>query len=144
MFAGLPGIGAGTLYYILMALWMPVREIPRVIEGTSTKENWQLIVRQWFYSAGIIVSVMFGERVLMWALGESQVKPLSPATWVHAELGAHASGSILAAPIMASVFLLAGVLIFVEVLRVIAKKPARVRSSQPAIDSSTAAALARD
>jgi len=144
MFAGLPGIGAGTLFYILIALWMPFREIPRVLNGTSTIENWKLILRQLFYSVGIIVSVMFGERVLMWLLGDSQVKPLSPATWVHAELGTHASGSILAAPIMASVVLLAGVLISVEVLRIVASRPARIRSSQPAIDSSTATALARD
>ncbi len=145
MFAGLPGIGVGTLFYILMAFWMPVREIPRVIQGTSSKETWLLIVRQLFYAVGIIVTVMFGEKVLLWILGDSQVKPFSPATWVHAELGTHAAGSILAAPIMASVLLLAGMLTAVELLRVIAKRPARIETRpQPAIDSSTAAALARD
>ena len=30
MFAGLPGIGVGTLFYVLAALWMP---IPRVASG---------------------------------------------------------------------------------------------------------------
>src|SRR5690242_4513114 len=114
MFAGLPGVGVGTLFYILIAFWMPVREIPRVINGTSTIENWKLIFRQLFYAVGIIVTVMFGERVLMWVFGESQVKPFSPATWVHGELGAHAGGSILAVPIVASLLLLAGVLISVE------------------------------
>lgn len=123
MFAGLPGIGVGTLFYVLMALWMPIREIPRVIQGTSTIAAWKLILRQLFYAVGIIVTVMIGEKTLLWALGDHQVKPLSPATWIHSELGAHASGSILAVPIMASLLLLGGVLIFVELLRVIAKKP---------------------
>ena len=63
MFAGLPGIGVGTLFYILMAFWMPFRELPRVIQGTSTFENWKTILRQMFYSVGIIISVMFAEQI---------------------------------------------------------------------------------
>ena len=145
MFAGLPGIGVGTLFYILMAFWMPVREIPRVIQGTSSKDNWLMIIRQMFYATGIIVTVMFGEKVLLWILGDSQIKPFSPATWVHGELGAHAGGSILAVPIMASVLLLCAMLFAVELLRIVAKQPARIENRpQPAIDSSTATALARD
>ena len=145
MFAGLPGVGVGTLFYILVAFWMPVREIPRVIQGKSSLETWQLILRQMFYAVGIIVTVWFGEKVLLWVLGDSQIKPFSPATWLHGELGTHASGSIFAAPIMASVLLLCGMLITVELLRVIVPKPARrIDNPQPAIDSSTATALARD
>jgi hypothetical protein len=119
MFAGLPGIGVGTLFYVLMAFWMPVRELPRVFQGTSSVTTWKIILRQMFYAVSIIVTVMFAERVLMAVLGVSSVKPFSPATWLHSELGTHASGSILAAPIMASVLLLATVLIVVELLRVV-------------------------
>jgi len=142
MFAGLPGIGVGTLFYILIALWMPFREIPRVIQGTSSIANWKLILRQLFYSAGIIVTVMFGEKVLLWMFGDEQIKPLSPATWVNSTMTTHASGSIFAAPIMASALLLAGVLLSVELLRAVAKKPAPPEVRHPAIDSSTV--LARD
>jgi hypothetical protein len=123
MFAGLPGIGVGTLFYILMAFWMPVRELPRVIQGTSSVATWKMILRQLFYAAGIIVTVMFAEQVMLWVLGDTQIKPLSPATWVHGELGARASGSILAAPVMASVLLLAAVLVTVEILRLVAQRP---------------------
>lgn len=146
MFAGLPGIGVGTLFYILMAFWMPLRELPRVFQGTSSIETWRLIVRQVFYAVGIIVTVMFAEKVMLWVLGDKQIKPFSPATWVHSELGAHASGSILAAPIMASVLLLAGVLMTVELLRAVmsVRKPLAAERPQPEIDSSTATALARD
>jgi hypothetical protein len=132
MFAGLPGIGVGTLFYVLMAFWMPVRELPRVIDGTSRLETWKIIVRQLFYAVSIIVTVMFAERVLMAVLGVSDVKPFSPATWLHGELGTHASGSILAAPIMASILLLSTVLISVELLRVItAGLSQRQRDRQP-------------
>ena len=31
MFAGLPGIGVGTLFYVLAVLWMPVHEMGRVV-----------------------------------------------------------------------------------------------------------------
>src|SRR3954463_9154400 len=132
MFAGLPGIGVGTLFYVLMAFWMPVRELPRVIQGTSSLATWKIILRQMFYAVSIIVTVMFAERVLLALLGVSQVKPFSPATWLHGELGMHASGSILAAPIMASILLLSTVLISVELLRVItAGVSQRQRERQP-------------
>ena len=125
MFAGLPGIGVGTLFYVLIALWMPFREIRRVIQGTSSLENWKLILRQLFYASGIIATVVFAEQTLLWALGSSDVQPLSPATWVHAELGTRAGDSILAAPITASILLLGGVLLFVEVLRLVVKRLSR-------------------
>jgi hypothetical protein len=119
MFAGLPGIGVGTLFYVLMALWMPLREIPRVLQGRSSLAAWKLIVQQMFYASGIVVTVMVAEKVMLWLMGDSQIKPLSPATWLHSELGARATGSILAAPLAASFLLLGGVLLVVEVLRVI-------------------------
>ncbi|HYE88632.1 MAG TPA: hypothetical protein VEA16_19855 [Vicinamibacterales bacterium] len=125
MFAGLPGIGVGTLFYVLMALWMPLREIPRVMQGTSSLATWKIILRQMFYATGIIVTVMFAERTLLWVLGDSQVQPLSPTTWVHAELGARAEGSLLAAPLTASILMLAGVLLVVEVLRAIVGRLSR-------------------
>ena len=143
MFAGLPGIGVGTLFYVLMALWMPVREIPRVFRGTSSLDNWKLILRQLFYASGIIVTVMAAEKTMLWALGDRNVKPLSPATWVHSELGAHAGGSIFAAPIIASLLLLAGVLLVVQVLRFAAARRAPHRdtaSDSPPLEASPALA----
>lgn len=119
MFAGLPGIGVGTLFYVLMAFWMPLREIPRVLQGTSSLATWKLIVQQMVYAAGIVATVMCAERLLLWVIRDSRAQPLSPATWVHSELGARATGSFLAAPITASFLLLVGVLLAVELLRVI-------------------------
>ncbi len=136
MFAGLPGIGVGTLFYVLMALLMPIREIPRVINGTSSVARWLMIVRQLLYAFGIVATVMFAERLLMWLLGESKVAPFSPAAYLHGELGARAGNSILAAPIAASILLLAGVLVAVEVLRLVTKhSQIRARQARPFADA---------
>ncbi len=121
MFAGLPGIGVGTLFYVLMAFWMPLWEIPRVIRRTSSLARWRLITQQLLYASGIVTTVMFAERFLLWILGQSKVAPFSPAAFLHGELGARAGDSILAAPIAASILLLAGVLLAVELLRLVVK-----------------------
>jgi hypothetical protein len=134
MFAGLPGIGVGTLFYVLMAVWMPFREMPRVFAGKSSLAQWQLIARQLFYAAGIVATVMFSERLLMWILGQSKFAPFSPAAYLHGELGARAGDSLLAAPIAASLLLLAGVLLFVEVLRVVVNSTARDRRQRQPLD----------
>ena len=141
MFAGLPGIGVGTLFYVLMALWMPVRELPRLVNGTSSAARWRLIAQQLFYASGIVVTVMFSERLLLWLLGQSKVAPFSPAALVHSELGARAGGSLLAAPIAASILLLGGVLLFVELLRVVVKytQPREQPAQLDPLDPSTTA-----
>ena len=120
MFAGLPGIGVGTLFYVLMAFWMPVREIERVVRGESSLARWKAIARQLFYASAIIATVMFAERILLWLLAESP-QPFSPAAVLHQELGARAGESILAAPIVASLLLLGAVIFAVEALRIVVR-----------------------
>lgn len=119
MFAGLPGFGVGTLFYIVVAFWMPLRELPRVFRGTSSLARWRLIVQQLFYACGVIVSIMVTERFLMWVLGQSGPQPFSPALLLSGALNERAYGSLLAAPIAASLLLLGGVLLSVELLRVV-------------------------
>jgi hypothetical protein len=130
MFAGLPGFGVGTLFYIVVALWMPIRELERVVRGTSSIARWRLILRQLFYAFGIIVTIMFAERVLMWALGQAGPRPFSPAALLSGELSGRAPGSLLAAPITVSLLLLGGVLLSVEALRLVCT-PRRPRTTTP-------------
>ena len=122
MFAGLPGIGVGTLFYVLMAFWMPLRELPRLVQGKSSLSAWAMILRQLFHAAGIIVTVMIAERVLIALLDRDHPRALGPAQLIYGELTVHASGSLFAAPITASLLLLAGVLLSVEILRVVIDK----------------------
>ena len=119
MFAGLPGIGVGTLFYVLIGLWMPLRELPRVVRGTSSVDRWRLILKQLMFSISIIFSIMLAEAVLMWVLGQSGPGSLNPARLLNNQLSGQAPQSILAAPITASLLLLGFVLVVVEVLRVV-------------------------
>jgi len=119
MFAGLPGLGVGTLFYVVIAIWMPLRELDHVLRGTSSLARWRLILRQLFNAGGIVLTVMAAERALMWALGAGGPQPFSPARVLHGELDSWSPGSLIAAPIAASLIMLAGVMLFVEILRVV-------------------------
>jgi hypothetical protein len=114
MFAGLPGIGVGTLFYVLIALLMPLWELVRVVRGTSSLARWRLIRRQFLFAVSIIISVMFAERVLMYILGQAGPESLNPARLLNRELMTRAPQSILAAPITASLLLLGAVVITAE------------------------------
>jgi hypothetical protein len=131
MFAGLPGIGVGTLFYIVMALCMPVIEIRHVMRGTSSVARWLQIARQWCFSAAIILSIMIAERVLMVIFTGGGPRSLSPARLLNQELSTRAPQSILAAPITASLVLVAAVLLFVEIMRII-QNVRRSSDAQPA------------
>ena len=101
MFAGLPGIGVGTLFYVLAALWMPCWELTNVVRGKSSLVRWRLIARQLLFALGIMGSIALSDRVLTWLLGWKTSASVGPARWIHDELGVHAPNSIMAAPIMA-------------------------------------------
>jgi hypothetical protein len=132
MFAGLPGIGVGTLFYIVMALCMPVIEIRHLVRGTSSFARWQQIIKQWCFSAAIILSIMVAERVLMVIFTGGGPRSLSPARLLNQELSAHAPQSILAAPMTASLVLVAAVLLFVEIMRLI-QNVRRSTETQPGL-----------
>jgi hypothetical protein len=136
MFAGLPGIGLGTLFYVLMALGMPFLELVRVAQGTSSLARWKRIARQLLYAFGIILSIMVAERVLLILLGQAGPESLNPARFLHQNLANHAPQSFLAAPMTASLLLLVGVLVIVEVLRLISLIRSRRVSGTAVIERS--------
>jgi hypothetical protein len=119
MFAGLPGIGVGTLFYVLTALWMPVCEFRRVLVGRSSLRRWRLIVVQFCFAVGIVASVALADRMMLWLLAGGAPGSVGPARFLNDRLATHAAQSILAAPIAASLLLLGGVLLVVEVMRVV-------------------------
>jgi len=146
MFAGLPGIGVGTLFYVLIALVMPVVELVKVVQGTSSLARWRRIIRQWIYAVSIVVSIMFAERVMLWMLGQAGPESMNPARLLNRELMSRAPSSILAAPITASLLLLGGVLLTVEATHLykLARRKRLAREAEPepvfqneALDSSS-------
>ena len=121
MFAGLPGIGVGTLFYVLAGLCMPALELVRVARGTSSVARWRIILRQCFFSVSVVASIMLAERGLMWILGETEHQSMNPARILNQHLSTRAPESIIAAPIAAALLLLVGVLLTVEVLRIVTR-----------------------
>ena len=57
MIAGLPITGIGGIFYLLLALFMPVREFWMLVTGRSCLENWKMIGRQLLAQTGVVVTV---------------------------------------------------------------------------------------
>jgi hypothetical protein len=55
--AGLPGTGLGGLFYLLLAFWMPLAELPRTIRGRSSRARWRRIGTQFAMACGIVAAV---------------------------------------------------------------------------------------
>jgi hypothetical protein len=123
--AGLPGTGLGGLFYILLALWMPVREFHETLRGRSSRTRWRQVGTQFALACWIIAAV--GGTL---------------ATYVHLVEVPSALGikepTLALAPVLLAALLLGGLVV---VLRVWARIqgpstapmsgcPARVSSSQ--------------
>ena len=55
--AGLPGTGLGGLFYLALALWMPLAELPRTLRGRSSRARWRHVSTQFALACGIVASV---------------------------------------------------------------------------------------
>lgn len=87
MTVGVPGVGFGGIFYLIGALFMPVREVARTARGESNAKRWAVVATQWSLAAGILVA-LWGTG---WALGHV----LTPAVLARTGGGA---GRAAAAP----------------------------------------------
>src|SRR5918997_136433 len=131
MFAGLPGIGVGTLFYVLTALWMPFRELMAMRRGESTLARWRLVVMQFCFALTIIASIAIADRVITLLLDGEAVASITPARLINQSVAAQAPQSVFAAPIMASVLLLVLVIAATEALRLCSPGASRVAVREP-------------
>lgn len=60
MIAGLPGTGIGGLFYMLIALWMPVNEVINIVLGRANSKNTQLVKAT--YSSPYASSQLLSQR----------------------------------------------------------------------------------
>lgn len=58
MIAGLPGTGIGGLFYMLIALWMPVNEVINIVLGRANSKNTQLVRSNLFLTLCIVAAVV--------------------------------------------------------------------------------------
>jgi hypothetical protein len=119
MFAGLPGIGVGTLFYVLAGLVMPLVELTRSLSGDVSAARWRVAIAQFCFAVSIVASVALADRVFTIILSDRNVDNLNLGRLVNDTVAARAPESIWAAPVMASVLLLTGVLASMEVIRLV-------------------------
>jgi hypothetical protein len=55
--AGLPGTGLGGLFYLALAFWMPLAELPKTLRGQSSWARWRLVGTQVALACGIVAAV---------------------------------------------------------------------------------------
>ncbi|HKW37671.1 MAG TPA: hypothetical protein VJO54_07675 [Burkholderiales bacterium] len=96
---GLPGTGIGGLFYILVALWMPVCEVLRRWQGDATRRG-SLVARQFAIAVGV-VAVMAG---VFWALDALLLhRVAAPAGGHHAVLSLRVSALLVTSSVLAAV-----------------------------------------
>jgi len=119
MFAGLPGIGVGTLFYVLTAFLMPLVELSRLVRGDVSVVRWRLAMSQFCFGLAIVASVALADRVLASLLSDHSTSDLSLGRLVNEAFAERVPESIWAAPVMASVLLLVTVLASMEAARLL-------------------------
>ncbi len=69
MTVGLPGTGIGGIFYILLAVCMPVKEFCRTLKGRTNLKRWFFVALQMLFVFGVIAA-MWSE---LWLLNKSLV-----------------------------------------------------------------------
>jgi hypothetical protein len=77
MTVGLPGTGIGGIFYLLLAVCMPVREFIRTLKGKTNLKRWGFIMLQLLFVIGVI-SALWGEvwllnGLLLWLWGTIKI-----------------------------------------------------------------------
>jgi hypothetical protein len=58
MIAGLPGTGIGGIFYLFIALWMPVNEAINSIRGCANSDSKHLVKKHLFLTSCVILAVI--------------------------------------------------------------------------------------
>jgi hypothetical protein len=58
MIAGLPGTGIGGIFYLFIALWMPVNEVIKSLRGHANSEDKRLVKKHLFLTLSVIMAVI--------------------------------------------------------------------------------------
>lgn len=119
MIAGLPGTGIGGIFYLMTVFLMPVREMGRVVRGRSSFRRWRLILVQMGLASGIMAG--------FWSMGWLLAKLLPISVKEGARANVYSTNVLQAKPFMISMVVLFGVLLTVEMLNLLIRKPSRKR-----------------
>ncbi len=118
MTVGLPGTGIGGLFYLLLVLFMPLRETFRVLRGRGDLRRWRTIGGKLALAGGILAALWLEGWVLFEVFGLRQDS-------LAASAGASAEQAALAARAasFATLASLGLVLVALAVLRLLVGRP---------------------
>lgn len=116
MIAGLPGTGIGGIFYLFLALWMPMNETIDIIRGFANSEHRQMVKRQLFLTLCVILAVI----VTSWLAGWLAIVILSG---IHGSASAKSDTAVenflQVAPIVLTSLTLLAVILAIHGLRLI-------------------------
>lgn len=108
--AGLPGTGLGGLFYVLLVMWMAVRECLRLARGTSTVSRWAKIGFLGGLSAAIVAALWLEALALQALLGSMpRLDQLAAKTEAHAVAVDALTPALAAAPFLVLALLIAAI-----------------------------------
>jgi cytochrome c biogenesis protein ResB len=64
MVAGMPGTGIGGIFYFLLVVFMPIRELYRAVRGQSSLSRWAFIL----FHISLVIGILAAMWGTMWAL----------------------------------------------------------------------------
>lgn len=121
MAAGIPGTGIGGLFYFLLVLWMPVREIGRTLTGKSNAQQWRAVLFHLTIVLAIITALWVEAWLMLEAMfwAQNYISFDSPAN----QLIQTATNNFTPVLAMAPVIVLCSVILVVHLLRLTTRKP---------------------
>jgi hypothetical protein len=118
MIAGLPGTGIGGIFYILLALTMPVCELLRLVRRQSSIKRWITIAAQTFNALGILAGVCLTGWLL--ACGLNAYRAAAPGEAGRAVAVMQRTANVIpAASAYTAIATLGGVILATHVLRIL-------------------------
>ena len=118
MTVGIPGTGIGGIFYLLLAIAMPVRELGLAFRGRSSWERWRFIALQWSLIGGML-GIMAGQALaLRWMAAQYAARfPTSQVTH-DLETVVSSSSGLATTGVWVSLGMLAAILLLVQLARV--------------------------
>lgn len=116
MFAGLPATGIGGVFYMLLVLLMPFKELWRAMKGESSMERWAFIASRWGLFAIVLAMMWLQGSIMKWAMGADLSKFM--AAGASAATGNHTT-SLAGAALYLSLLSFGGVMATVYLARAV-------------------------
>ncbi len=123
MIAGIPGTGIGGIYYILLALLMPVHEACLTVAGCSSWRRWGVVSLQVIHALGILGSIYGMGWLLAQGINLLRINLLTGQSATYVRL----TNVVATTSAYMSVLTLGVVLLVVYTLRLIVRDPQRAR-----------------